>query len=55
MTNLTNGVSDCFICAVGLTRPKARQERRAALYITATLIGAEVAVAGFFLFLAGGL
>jgi len=37
MRRLTEVVSESFIWGVGITHPKPGQERRAALYITATL------------------
>ena len=55
MRRLTDVVSESFIWGVGITRPKPGQERRAALYITATLVGTIVAVAGAFCFLLGRL
>lgn len=55
MRRLTELVSEGFIWGVGITRPKAGQERRAALYITATLVGSIAAVAGVFFLLLGRL
>ena len=55
MRRLTEVVSESFIWGVGITQPKPGQERRAALYITATLVGTIVAVAGAFFFLLGRL
>jgi len=46
-------VSESFIWGVGITRPKAGQERRAALYITATLVGSVGAAVIVFLLLLG--
>ncbi|HVG27231.1 MAG TPA: hypothetical protein VM865_06470 [Acidobacteriaceae bacterium] len=51
MRSLTEVVSESFIWGVGITRPKPGQERRAALYITATLAGTVVAALGAFFFL----
>lgn len=53
MRRLTEVVSESFIWGVGITQPKPGQERRAALYITATLAGTIVAVATAFFFLLG--
>ena len=53
MRRLSEIVSESFIWGVGITQPKPGQERRAAIYITATLIGTIVAVAGAFFFLLG--
>ena len=55
MRSLTEVVSESFIWGVGITRPKPGQERRAAIYITATLAGTVLAVAVVFLFLVGKL
>lgn len=55
MRSLTNVVSESFIWGVGITRPKPGQERRAAIYITATLAGTVIAAAGVFLLLLGKL
>lgn len=55
MKSVTEFVSESFIWGVGITRPRPGQERRAALYITATLTGAVLAAAGAFLFLLGRL
>jgi hypothetical protein len=55
MRRLTDMVSEGFIWGVGITRPRPGQERRAALYITATLVGTVLAVAGVFVFLLGRL
>jgi hypothetical protein len=38
MRRLTEAISESFIWGVGITRPKAGQEHRAALYITAMLV-----------------
>jgi len=51
MRSLTEVVSESFIWSVGITRPSPGQERRAALYITATLAAAVMAAVGAFLFL----
>lgn len=53
MRRLTDIVSESFIWGVGITQPKPGQERRAALYITATLVGTIVVVVGAFFFLLG--
>lgn len=55
MRSLTEMVSESFIWGVGITRPKAGQERRAALFITLTLLGSVAAVAGVFFLLLGRL
>lgn len=39
MRGITRWISEGFIWGVGITRPKRGQERRAAIYITSTLIG----------------
>lgn len=44
-------VSEGFIWAVGITRPKPGKERTAALFISFTLVGVVVAVAVAFLLL----
>jgi hypothetical protein len=51
MRSIASLVSEGFIWSVGITRPRAGQERRAALYITTTLILSVVAVVTMFLFL----
>jgi len=51
MRRLTDFVSDSFIWGVGITRPKERQRRFAALYICACLALAILGAAGFFLFM----
>lgn len=51
MKKLTEIVSEGFIWGVGITRPKPGQERRAALFITATLLGCVAAAAGVFILL----
>jgi hypothetical protein len=51
MRSLTEVVSESFIWGVGITRPRPGQERRAAIYITATLAGTIVIAVGVFLFL----
>ena len=53
MRRLTEFVSESFIWGVGITQPRPGQERRAALYITATLAGTILAVVGAFFFLVG--
>lgn len=53
MRRLTEFVSDSFIWGVGITQPRPGQERRAALYITATLAGTILSVVGVFFFLLG--
>lgn len=55
MRSLTEVVSESFIWGVGITRPKPEQQRRAAIYITATLAGTIITAALFFLFLLGRL
>lgn len=55
MRRLIDVISGSFIWGVGITPPKPGQERRAALYITATLIGSVLAAAGAFVFLLGRL
>ncbi|WP_263381429.1 hypothetical protein [Granulicella arctica] len=51
MRNLSTLVSEGFIWGVGITRPRIGQERRAAVYITTTLIMSVVTAIGMFLFL----
>lgn len=53
MRRLTELVSESFIWGVGITQPRPGQERRAALYITATLAGTILAVVGVFFLLLG--
>jgi hypothetical protein len=53
MRRLTDVVSESFIWGVGITHPRQGQERRAALYITATLVGTIAVVVGVFFFLLG--
>jgi hypothetical protein len=53
MRRLTEFVSESFIWGVGITQPRPGQERRAAMYITATLTGTILAVVGAFFFLLG--
>jgi hypothetical protein len=48
---LTDLVSEGFIWGVGITRPRPGQERRAAIYITATLAAAVLGAVGVFVFL----
>jgi hypothetical protein len=55
MRRLTDFVSESFIWGVGITRPKPGQERLAAIFITATLAGTVLAVAGAFFLLLGRL
>ena len=55
MKSLTEMVSEGFIWGVGITRPRPGKERRAALFITVTLLGSIAAVAGVFLLLLGRL
>lgn len=50
MRRLTEFVSESFIWSVGITRPKPGQERRAALYITATLAATVLGALGLFVF-----
>jgi hypothetical protein len=52
MRNVVDMVSESFIWGVGITRPKPGQERRAALYITWTLVGAIVVALGAFVLIA---
>ncbi|HEY4358707.1 MAG TPA: hypothetical protein VGN16_23370 [Acidobacteriaceae bacterium] len=51
MRKLTDLVSEGFIWSVGITRPRAGQERFAAIYITAILALSIVGAGGAFLFL----
>ena len=51
MKTLSDLVSEGFIWGVGITRPRPGEERRAAIYITATLAGSVLAAAGVFIFL----
>ena len=51
MKRLTDLVSEGFIWGVGITRPRPGHERRAAIYITVTLVGSVLAAAGMFLLL----
>ena len=51
MRKLTDLVSEGFIWSVGITRPRAGQERLAAIYITATLVLSIVGAASAFLFI----
>ena len=51
MRSLIDFVSESFIWGVGITRPKERQRRFAACYISACLAFAILGVAGLFLFL----
>jgi hypothetical protein len=50
MRNLSGLVSEGFIWAVGITRPKPENERLAALYITGLLAGTIAGVVALFLF-----
>ena len=51
MKRLTDLVSEGFIWGVGITRPRPGHERRAAIYITVTLVGSVLAAAGMFVLL----
>jgi hypothetical protein len=51
MKHLTEYVSESFIWGIGITRPRPGQERRAAIFITATLAASVLAAAGMFVFL----
>ena len=51
MRALTDLISESFIWGVGITRPRPGHERRAALFITGTLVGSVLAAAGAFLLL----
>lgn len=51
MKSVSNLISEGFIWGVGITRPRIGQERRAAIYITATLLGTVVTVVSMFVFL----
>lgn len=55
MRSLMEMVSESFIWGVGITRPRPGKERRAALFITVTLVGSIAAVAGVFVLLLGRL
>jgi len=55
MKSVTEMISESFIWGVGITRPRPGQERRAALFITATLLASIAAVAGVFFLLLGRL
>lgn len=55
MRSLTEIVSEGFIWGVGITRPKPGKERRAAMYITAILVGTVLTTAAFFFLLVGKL
>lgn len=50
MKRVTEAISEGFIWGVGITRPKAGQERRAALFITVMLLGTVAAIVGLFAF-----
>jgi hypothetical protein len=50
MRRVTEAISEGFIWGVGITRPKAGQERRAGLFITAMLIGTVAVILGLFAF-----
>lgn len=51
MKTISNLISEGFIWGVGITRPRPGQERRAAMYITGTLLGTVALVGGMFLLL----
>ncbi len=51
MRRLTELISEGFIWGVGITPPKEGEQRVAALYITATLIGSILAAIAMFVFL----
>ena len=51
MRSLTEIVSESFIWGVGITRPKEAQKRRAAYYITGTLLLTILGVFGVFFLL----
>lgn len=51
MRSLIDIVSESFIWAVGITRPKEHQKRFAAFYISGFLAAAILGVAALFLFL----
>jgi hypothetical protein len=51
MRRLSSLISEGFIWGVGITRPRPGQERRAAIYITGTLMGTVVMVVAMFLLL----
>ena len=53
MRSLANAVSEGFIWAVGITRPRPGREHAAALYITLLLIGIVIVAACIFLLLVG--
>jgi hypothetical protein len=53
MRSLVDFVSETFIWGVGITRPKPAQRRRAAIYITAILLGTIVAALAFFFLFVG--
>jgi hypothetical protein len=55
MKRLTEYVSEGFIWSVGITRPRPGQERRAAIYITLTLIASLLGAVAMFVFLLGRL
>ncbi|WP_260703825.1 hypothetical protein [Edaphobacter flagellatus] len=55
MKRLTDLVSEGFIWGVGITRPRPGQERRAAIYITTTLIASVLVAVAMFIFLLGRL
>lgn len=55
MRSIPEIVSESFIWGVGITRPRPGQEKRAALFITATLLASIAAVAGAFFFVLGRL
>ena|GEM_PF-2545455 len=53
MRSVANFVSESFIWAVGITRPRPGKEHLAALYITLMLAGILVVAACIFLLLVG--
>jgi hypothetical protein len=55
MRSITELVSEGFIWGVGITRPRPGHERRAAVFITATLLGSIAMVVGAFFFVLGRL
>jgi len=51
MKTISNLISEGFIWSVGITRPRPGQERRAAIYITSTLLAAVMLMGSMFLLL----
>lgn len=51
MKRLTDIVSEGFIWSVGITRPKPGQQRRAAFFITGTLVLTLLMTVALFLFI----